>query len=166
MDLSPSQRWWSSDDGRVRIIPVERTDDPALDDYRNLTDVSLRRRLEPEHGIFMAESQTVIKRALNAGYEPKSALTNERWLSQVQTLMHDQSIDIHVGSDELLQRITGYRVHRGALAVMKRRALPSIESVVAPARRLVVLEGVVDHTNVGAVFRWIPRAPTRCIAVP
>jgi len=137
----------------VRVVSVDNPDDPAVAEYRNLTDVSLRRRLEPEHGIFMAESQSVIARALEAGYQPRSALTIERWRPQVETMFRDYDVDIHVGSDEVLKDITGYRVHRGALAVMQRRALQPPIDVVSGARRVIVLEGIVDHTNVGAAFR-------------
>jgi len=101
----------------------------------------------------MAESQSVIARALAAGYQPRSALTIERWRPQVEEMLRDYDVDIHVGGDDVLKDITGYRVHRGALAVMQRRALPPAGDVVEGARRIVVLEGIVDHTNVGAAFR-------------
>jgi tRNA G18 (ribose-2'-O)-methylase SpoU len=135
------------------VIPVKSADDPAIALYRNLTDVSLRRRLEPDHGIFMAESQSVIARALEAGYQPRSALTIERGRSQIEVGLGNYEVNVYVGSEDVLKDITGYRVHRGALAVMERRALPSAQDVVKGARRVVVLEGIVDHTNVGAAFR-------------
>lgn len=141
------------DGDAVRVVRVESADDLAIAQYRNLTDVSLRRRLEPEHGIFMAESQSVISRALEAGYQPRSALTIERWRPQVEAILRDYDVEVYVGSDEVLKDITGYRVHRGALAVMQRRALQPAEDVVKGARRVLVLEGIVDHTNVGAAFR-------------
>lgn len=128
-------------------------DDRRVADYRSLTDVSLRRRKEPAEGLFMAESHPVIRRALLAGYPIRSVLTTPRWLDAVEELGLPAGTAVLVAEDSLVKSITGYRVHRGALAAMSRTALPAVDDVVRQARRIVVLEGIVDHTNVGAVFR-------------
>lgn len=125
----------------------------ALADYRDLTDVALRRLLETDHGLFLAEGAKVIARALAAGYRPRSALTSSRWADDVLQLLADHDVPVLVLPEADLTHLTGYHVHRGALASMHRRPLPSLDEVVAGARRLVVLEGVVEPTNVGAVFR-------------
>ncbi|MFN3866168.1 MAG: TrmH family RNA methyltransferase [Demequina sp.] len=129
--------------------------DPRLDDYRGLTDVALRRRIEPERGLYMAEGAKVIERALAAGHRPRSVLTSERWLEGIRQALDDASIDapVHVAPESVMESVTGYQVHRGALAAMERPALPSLAEVARDARRIVVLEGIVDHTNVGAIFR-------------
>ena len=137
----------------MKVVEIQSAEDPAIADYRNLTDVVLRRRIEPEHGIFMAESHAVIARALAAGYQPRSALTIERWRPMVEALFSNLDVDIYVGSENVLKEVTGYRVHRGALAVMQRRPLPTPSQVLDSARRVLALEGIVDHTNVGAAFR-------------
>jgi tRNA G18 (ribose-2'-O)-methylase SpoU len=137
---------------------VSDADDGRLDAYRQLTDVHLRKVREPAEGLFMAESQPVIARALTAGYVPRSILTTERWLAAVLDLLRDvpprvDPLTIYVVSDDVIRQVTGFRVHRGALAAMNRRPLPSVDDVTDGATRLLVLEGIVDHTNVGAVFR-------------
>ena len=114
-----------------------------------LTDVELRRRLEPEHGIFIAEGELVIRRALAAGYRPLSGLVSPKWLSTVD----DLDAPVYVGSPELLREITGFHVHRGALACFARRALPAAADLIGSARRVAVLEDVNTHTNVGSIFR-------------
>ena len=120
-----------------------------------LTDVALRRRIEPERGLYMAEGSKVILRALAAGHEPVSAFAAERWAPQVQRAFEAAGHDapVYVAADEVLESVTGFAVHRGALAAMRRPELPTVESIAAGARRLVIIEGVVDHTNVGAIFR-------------
>ncbi len=128
-------------------------DDPRVADYRSLTDVSLRRRKEPAEGLFMAESHQVISRALLAGYPIRSVLTTPRWLEAVEELGLPEGTAVLVAEDSLVNSITGYRVHRGALAAMSRTPLQSVHDVVRHARRIVVMEGIVDHTNVGAIFR-------------
>jgi tRNA G18 (ribose-2'-O)-methylase SpoU len=145
--------------------PTVLIDDPAsplVEDYRGLTDVALRRRAEPELGLFMAESHQVIGRALAAGYPVRSVLTTPRWLPDVLALDERDrsqggtglgSAPVYVADPDTMRTITGYRVHRGALAAMMRLPLPQEDEIVDGARRLLVLEGIVDHTNVGAVVR-------------
>lgn len=134
------------------VIPVHDPADPRLADYAGLTDVALRRGLEPERGLYMAEGAKVIARALAAGHEPRSVLTTERWLNSIAV---PASTPVYVAPAEVLEQITGYQVHRGALAAMHRPVLPPLAHLARDARRIVVLEGIVDHTNVGAIFRSV-----------
>ena len=136
----------------MRVIRV--TDPNELpDDYRALTDVALRRTQEPANGLYLAESAKVIKRALAAGHQPRSVLLLEKWLDGLEPILHSFDIPIYVGESAVLESVTGFVMHRGAIASMHRPALESVESVIAAARRIVVIEDVVDHTNVGAIFR-------------
>jgi len=138
-------------------MPVIALTDPAderLADYRDLTDVALRRRIEPAAGLYMAEGAKVISRALAGGHRPRSLLVAERWLDSVESLV-DAHTPIYVAPAAVLESVTGYDVHRGALAAMHRPVLASVADVVRDARLVVVLEGIVDHTNVGAIFRSV-----------
>ncbi len=138
----------------MRIIEVADAEDPRLADYRDLTDVALRRVLEPDGGLYIAESAKVIGRALGAGHRPRSVLVQEKWLREVAELLEaDTETAVYVVTPEVAESLTGYAVHRGALAAMHRPVLASVEDVVADARTVVVLEDIVDHTNVGAAFR-------------
>lgn len=136
-------------------MPVTDPQDPRLEMYVNLTDVSLRRRLEPERGLFMAESAEVIGRALDAGLEPYSLLMAPKWAEILNPLLSriQATVPVYVGTDKVLRQITGFHVHRGAIAAMRRPSLPDWTDVVADARRICVIEDVVDHTNLGAIFR-------------
>ncbi|KAB8162566.1 rRNA methyltransferase [Streptomyces sp. 3MP-14] len=136
-----------------RLTAVEDPADPRLADYTSLTDVALRRRLEPAEGLFMAEGEKVIRRALDAGYPMRSMLLAPRWVEAMADLIARTEAPVHVVSPELAEAVTGYHVHRGALAAMGRRPLPDAADLLAGARRVVVLEAVNDHTNIGAVFR-------------
>lgn len=133
------------------LLRIDDEHDPRLADYRGLTDVALRRVLEPEGGLYIAESAKVIARAIAAGHRPRSVLVQEKWLDDVTALAGDAPV--YVVSDEVAEQVTGYAVHRGALAAMHRPALPSVADTVAGARLVLVLEDIVDHTNVGAAFR-------------
>ena len=142
--------------GGVVIVPVERADDPRLADYVGLTDVALRRRAEPDLGIYIAESEKVIRRALAAGHRLRSLLMAPRWLTDLADVVAQAEADgipVFVGEHAALEAVTGFHVHRGALAAMGRPALPAVDEVVRDARRVVILEDIVDHTNVGAAFR-------------
>jgi len=134
------------------VLHVADAGDDRLADYRSLTDVALRRRLEPATGLYMAEGAKVIARALAAGHQPRSILVSERWLDSVEPLVPADT-PIYVAPASVLESVTGYDVHRGALAAMQRPELASVADIVRDARLVVVLEGIVDHTNVGAVFR-------------
>jgi tRNA G18 (ribose-2'-O)-methylase SpoU len=135
---------------------IDDLDDPALADYSKLTDVALRRVAEPAGGLYLAESTKVITRALEAGHRPRSVLVQEQWLGDVAPLLGGfPDVPVFVGDAPLLERLTGYHLHRGALAAMHRPTLPSVPEVLRDARRVVVLDGLVDHTNVGAIFRSV-----------
>ena len=137
----------------MTIERIADASDERLADYRDLTDVALRRVLEPAGGLYIAESAKVIARALAAGHRPRSILVQEKWLDEIQSLVTDASISVYVVEPEIAESLTGYAVHRGALASMHRPELPPVAEVVADARLVVVLEDIVDHTNVGAIFR-------------
>lgn len=140
-------------------VGVERIDDPAdprVHEYVGLTDMALRTRREPAEGLYMAESDKVIRRALAAGHRPRSYLMGERWLDDLADLVADAARDdvpVYVADRVVLQAVTGFHLHRGAIAAMHRPAPVDPFVLVRGARRVVVLEDVVDHTNVGAVFR-------------
>jgi tRNA G18 (ribose-2'-O)-methylase SpoU len=146
------------------IVHLTDPDDDRLADYVSLTDVALRSRHEPEKGLYIAESSTVLGRALAAGHRPRSVLVSPRWLPDLRTMLEARDPDgdpvrVYVGEPAVLEAVTGFHVHRGALASMHRPPLPTVASVLAGARggagarRVAVLEDVVDHTNVGAAFR-------------
>jgi tRNA G18 (ribose-2'-O)-methylase SpoU len=147
----------SSDDMHERriIVKVTVTDtaDPRLADYMRLRDASLRRHLESEHGLFIAEGAKVIRRAIEAGYRPRSFLLAERWLEGLyDVLARWPAVPVYVVTEDLAEQVTGFHVHRGALASLQREQRHSVEELLA-LQRLVVLEDIVDHTNVGAILR-------------
>ena len=138
----------------MRIERIEAADDPRLRDYRDLTDIALRRILEPAGGLYIAESAKVISRALGAGHLPRSVLVQEKWTADAELLLaaHPE-VPVYVVSAEVAEGLTGYAVHRGALAAMHRPVPATVAEVIADARLVVVLEDIVDHTNIGAIFR-------------
>lgn len=158
------------------VIPLDDPADPRLADYVSLTDVALRSRHEPEKGLYIAESSTVLGRALAAGHRPRSVLVAPRWLPDLEAMLAHAvvvgphggaasdaddaaTVPVYVAEPAVLEAITGFHVHRGALAAMHRPPLAPVAEVLAAARggagarRVAVLEDVVDHTNVGAAFR-------------
>lgn len=143
----------------MRFIHLDSVDDPRVDVYTNLTELQLRNRLEPAKGVFIAESPKVITRALAAGREPLSLLVEEPWIEGMADTFASidaqwgDDVPVYVASPEQLKRLTGYRLHRGAIAAMRRWPLPSVEEVCRGATRIAVLENIVDHTNVGAIMR-------------
>lgn len=143
----------------MQIIEITTLDDPRLHDYVGLTDVALRRRTEPERGLYIAESQTVLERALRAGHQPRSVLVAPRWLPQVERILEAtetaSDVPVFVGEEPVLEQLTGFHLHRGALASMQRPVLADASTLLTQARRVVVLDGLVDHTNVGAAFRSV-----------
>ncbi|NNM44899.1 TrmH family RNA methyltransferase [Knoellia koreensis] len=137
-------------------VTITTADDDRLADYVRLTDVALRRRTEPERGLYIAESEKVIRRALAAGHRPRSYLMARRWLDDLADLVANAEADgvpVFVGEHDVIEQLTGFHLHRGALASMQRPELPDVTDLVADAQRVLVLEDIVDHTNVGAVFR-------------
>jgi tRNA G18 (ribose-2'-O)-methylase SpoU len=134
-------------------IEVADPADDRLADYVRLRDVNLRRSLEAEHGLFMAEGEKVIRRALRAGFAPRSLLLTRRRLAALADVAAAVDAPVYVVAEEVAEALVGFDLHRGALASFHRRPLPAPAEVLADARRVVVLEDVVDHTNVGAIFR-------------
>lgn len=137
----------------AELTEITDTDDPRLADYRDLRDVQLRTHLEAEHGLFLAEGEKVVRRAVEAGFEPRSFLMAPRWLDGLADVLATSDAPCYVVSDALAEQVTGFHVHRGALASLARRPLPIVDEVLTGARHVLVLEDVVDHTNVGAIFR-------------
>lgn len=137
------------------IIEVTDLALPELDVFARLTEAQLRCRLEPEKGVFIAESPKVIARALDAGYEPLSFLMERKQIEgQARAILaRCGKAPVYTADSGLLEQLTGYRLTRGVLCAMRRPALPSVEALCAGARRVAVLEGIVDPTNVGAIFR-------------
>ena len=139
----------------AQIIEVTDINVPELAAFTRLTEAQLRNRLEPERGLFIAESPKVIGTALDAAYEPKALLMEHRHLEGQGRAIIDRcgDIPVYTGAREVLASLTGYALTRGVLCAMGRKPQPSVEEVCNGARRLAVLEGIVDTTNVGALFR-------------
>ncbi|MBE6657515.1 MAG: RNA methyltransferase [Ruminococcaceae bacterium] len=137
------------------IIEIHDISDPTLDAYARLTEHQLRNRLEPEKGIFIAESTTVIMLALDAGYRPTSFLMERKHIcgSAAAILERCPDVPVYTADDAVLASLTGFALSRGVLAVMRRPMLPTVEEICADARRIAVLENIVDATNVGAIVR-------------
>ncbi|RSX55966.1 rRNA methyltransferase [Bifidobacterium dolichotidis] len=143
----------------MQFIEIDSVDDPRINAYVNLTELQLRNKLEPSKGIFIAESTKVIDRALDAGVEPVSLLVEQQWIEGMvdEFAYIDEhwgpDVPVYVGSEQTLHDLTGYRLHRGALACMHRWQQPTVAEVCKNATRVAVLENIVDHTNVGAIMR-------------
>jgi len=137
----------------AELIEVDDPADPRLADYRDLRDVQLRQHVEAEHGLFLAEGEKVVRRAVEAGYAVRSLLMAPRWLDGLDDVLAATDAPCYVVAEAMAEEVTGFHVHRGALASLERRPLPAVEEVLAGARTVLVLEDVVDHTNVGAVLR-------------
>lgn len=137
------------------IIEIKSLDDEALAAYTKLTDVELRCRLEPEKGIFIAESPKVIRLALAAGYEPISLLMERKHISGqgAEIIEKCGNIPVYTADSEILKNLTGYELTRGILCAMRRPLAKDAEEICKNARRIAVLEAVVDATNIGAIFR-------------
>ena len=137
------------------IIEVSDLTLPALDVFTRLTEAQLRNRLEAEKGVFIAESPKVIARALDAGCEPLSLLMERKHIDGQgrDIIARCGNIPVYTADREVLAELTGYALTRGVLCAMRRPPLPSVEELCASARRVAVLEGIVDSTNIGAIFR-------------
>lgn len=129
--------------------------DPAAAPFASLTEAQLRNRLHPEEGLFIAESPKVIHVALDAGYRPVSLLCEERHLTGDAATIIERypEMEVLTGSREILSRLTGYTLTRGVLCAMRRPELPAVEVLTRDATRICVIDGVVDTTNIGAIFR-------------
>ncbi|MEU3711274.1 TrmH family RNA methyltransferase [Streptomyces catenulae] len=161
----------------AEIITVDDPDDPRLRDYTGLTDVELRRRREPAEGLFIAEGEKVIRRARHAGYEMRSMLLSAKWVDVMRDVIDEVPAPVYAVTPDLAERVTGYHVHRGALASMQRKPLPDPVSLLTTApgtalhdpadidarsssgprksagQRVAIFEDIVDHANMGAAFR-------------
>lgn len=137
------------------IIEITDLSAPELDVYARLTQAQLRNRLEPEKGVFIAESPKVIARALDAGYQPLSLLMERRHIEgQAQPILDRcGEVPVYTADREVLAALTGFELTRGVLCAFRRPVPRTVEQVCANARRVAVLEGIVDSTNVGAIFR-------------
>lgn len=137
------------------VIEIQSLDHPGVEVFSTLTEAQLRNRLDPQRGIFIAESPKVIRVALDAGYVPVALLCERRHLTgdAADILARVGDIPVYTGERDLLARLTGYTLTRGVLCAMRRPVPPAVEEVCREARRVVVIHGVVDATNIGAIFR-------------
>lgn len=137
------------------VTEISSLSHPGLEIFATLTEAQLRNRLEPERGLFIAESPKVIRVALDAGYQPLALLCERRHIEgdAADIIQRANDIPIYTGSRELLTQLTGYTLTRGVLCAMRRPQPPTVEAVCKDASRVVVIEGVVDTTNIGAIFR-------------
>ena len=141
--------------GVAYVLPLVNLRSAEVADYVSLTDVALRRKIEPAGGVYIAESSKVIRRALAAGHQPRSVLTAEKWRGDMEELFAGHDIPIYLGTDAEVEAMTGFHLHRGALAAMNRPLHRTPEELLDDARLVIVLENLVDHTNVGAIFRAV-----------
>lgn len=137
----------------ARVVRSAEAPADLLADYTDLTDVQLRTKKEPAEGLFIAESSKIVERALAADFRARSFLLRPNWLDGLGRQLARSDAPIILGAPSELESIVGFRLHRGALAAMERKPQPGLDEVLADARRIVVIEDVVDHTNVGAIFR-------------
>ena len=135
------------------LVEIDDASDPRLADYADLRDVELRKHLEGKQGLFLAEGAKVVRRAVEAGFAPRSFLMAPRWLDGLTDVLATSDAPCYVLPEALIEEVTGFHVHRGALASLHRQALPTVADVLDEARSVLVLEDIVDHTNVGAIFR-------------
>lgn len=139
----------------THIIRIDRIDYPGTEVFTSLTEAQLHNRLDPENGVFIAESPKVIRVAIAAGFKPLSMLCEERHITgdAADIIAEAPEMPVYTGSRELLSQLTGYTLTRGVLCAMRRRTLPAVSDICADARRIAVIDSVVDTTNIGAIFR-------------
>ncbi len=139
----------------MAIIEITSLQQDGVEVFGTLTEAQLRNRLEPDKGIFIAESPKVIDVALNAGYEPLSLLCERRHIEgdAASIIARCGDVPVYTGERQLLAQLTGYVLTRGVLCAMRRPKVPSVEQVCCGAKRVVVIDGVTDTTNIGAIFR-------------
>jgi tRNA G18 (ribose-2'-O)-methylase SpoU len=148
-------------DVRMAVIRIDDPTDERIADYTRLTDVALRAKHEPAKGLYIAESSEVIRRAVEAGHRARSMLMADKWLASMTDVIDELEqgepgrLPVFVADADTLRSITGFHLHRGALAAMHRPPPRPVAEVIADARRIVILEDIVDHTNVGAIFRSV-----------
>ncbi len=142
--------------GRLTVFEVLRLDspdDPRLSDFTRLTEVQLRLRREPEQGIFIAESELVIRRAIDSGFKMRAMLLSDNWVQKMTPLAQAANAPMYTMHPAELQALTGFHVHRGALASMERKPTATLADLVGSCSRLAILEDVNGHTNLGAILR-------------
>ena len=139
----------------MAIIDIKSLNEPGIEVFSTLTEAQLRMELEPEKGLFIAESPKVIRVALDAGWEPTALLCERKHIEGDARDIVERvgDIPIYTGTRELLAQLTGYTLTRGVLCAMRRKPLPALADVLKDARRVVVIEAVTDTTNIGAIFR-------------
>lgn len=137
------------------VIEISSLSHPGVEVFSTLTETQLRNRTEPDKGIFIVESPKVIKRALDSGYEPLAILCERKHIigDAAEIIERCANVPVYTGSRELLATLTGYVLTRGVLCAMRRPAPRSMEEICRDARRIVVIDNVVDATNIGAIFR-------------
>ena len=137
------------------IIKIDDFSDPRLDVFVRLTGAQLRSKLEPERGVFISESPTVIEVALDSGCEPLALLTDERLINGAVEKIIDRcrGVPIYSATKDVLEQLTGFALTRGALCAMKRPEIPSLDKLLKDAKTVAVLENIADSTNIGAIFR-------------
>jgi tRNA G18 (ribose-2'-O)-methylase SpoU len=138
---------------RIDPVPVTTADDPRVDAYLRLTDIDLRQASEPARGLFIAEGHLVIERCAAQGLGFLSVLTARRWLARLEGVLAGLDVDVLVADDDVMQSITGFRVHRGALAAVARPTTLTVDDVLADSGDVLLLEDLVDPTNVGLAIR-------------
>ena len=148
------------------VIHIDSLQTPGVELFSTLTEAQLRNRLDPEKGIFIAESPKVIRVAISAGCQPLALLCEERHIKgdAADIIAACGDIPVYTGPRELLTNLTGYTLTRGVLCAMRRPTPPSVENVCQSARRVVVIDSVVDTTNIGAIFRSAARATRSTVA--
>ncbi len=139
----------------MNIIEITDFNAPELDVYARLSEGELLNRHEPEKGIFIAESPNVVLRALNAGYEPISLLLEKKHIDgqAAEVVARCGNVPIYTAEFDVLTQLTGFKLTRGVLCAMRRQALPAVEEICKGARRIAILEDVMNPTNIGAIFR-------------
>lgn len=137
----------------VDPLPVRHPDDPRVIDYTRLTDMDLRLRHEQESGVFMAEGLLILERVADSGLEMVSVLTAPKWLDRLSIALAGSSVPVYVADEDVLRTITGYSVHRGALAAVRRPAPIDVDGLLTESGDVLVLESLVDPTNVGLAIR-------------
>ena len=136
------------------VMPLDEMPEETARYFQQLTDVKLRSLREPQWGIYIAESSKVIRRALDTGHTPHAFLMSEKWADDLSDVLYAHpNTPAYVGSEDKLERVTGFHLHRGALAAMIRPEPVTVKDLVQDAQRVAILEDIVDHTNVGAIFR-------------
>lgn len=137
----------------MRVVPVDDPDDPRLVELTQLTDAAARAAIEAEHGCFVAEGILTLEAVLRSAHPLRAVLVAAPKLDRVRSLLAGTDVDVFAGPPELLRGVTGYPIHRGIIASVGRLPLPDPSSLLAGARRVLVVEAVNDHENLGALFR-------------